>query len=294
VPDRNNEANLDSPESPPDTIGEEKRMPEYPPGTPSWVDLSSPDPDASAAFYKELFGWEAVESEDPEAGGYRQFKLNGKSVAGLSPIWQEQQPPMWTTYVSVADADEAAGKIKDAGGQLFMEPFEVLDAGRMAVFADTTAAVCAIWQPKAHRGAEIVNRVGALGWNELQTRDLEKAKEFYSAVFGWRPETMDFDGGEYTRWFLGERIVGGMIEIGEDWPPEMPSNWAAYFNVDDADETVAKAQATGGKLLEGPRDIPDLGRFAFLADRHGAAFAVIALVPEARERNEAIAAEIGA
>ena len=270
-------------------------MPDYPPGTPSWVDLASPDPDASAAFYKELFGWEAELGENPEeTGGYRRFMLNGKSVGGLMPLMNEGQPPAWSTYVSVDDADETMGKVTDAGGQAMIEPMDVMDLGRMAFFLDSTGAACGLWQPGQHRGAEVVNRVGALGWDELHTRDPDKAKEFYTAVFGWEPETIDMGGSEYTRWHLGDRIIGGMMEIGEDWPAEVPSNWAAYFNVEDADETVSKAEAAGGKLMEGPRDIPELGRFAFVSDPHGAPFAIIALLPEARERNEQIAAEIGA
>jgi hypothetical protein len=270
-------------------------MPEYPPGTPCWVDLSSPDPDASATFYKELFGWGTELRADPEkTAGYRTFVQDGKSVGGLTPLMSDEQPVVWSTYVRVADADETIGKVTEAGGQPIFETRDVLDLGRMSFFVDPTGAACGIWQPGQHKGAEMVNREVSLGWNELQTREPDKAKEFYPAVFGWQPEDLEFAGGTYTRWELNGRLVGGMIEMGEQWPPEVPSNWAVYFNVADADETVAKAQATGGRLVEGPRDIEELGRFAFVADPHGATFAVMALLPEARVRNEAIAAEIGA
>ena len=148
---------------------------------------------------------------------------------------------------------------------------DVLDLGRMGFFMDPTGAAFGIWQPKEHTGAEVVNRAGSFGWNELQTRDAEKAKEFYAAVFGWEPVDTDMGGGSnYIRWQLGDRIVAGMIQMDENFPPEMPSNWLVYFGVEDADEAVAKAQAAGGSVHVEPTDIPGMGRFAVLADPHGA------------------------
>jgi len=268
-------------------------MPDYPPGIPSWVDLSSPDPDASAAFYGQVFGWETVESDDPEAGGYRQFKLGGKSVAGLTPLWGEQQVPWWTTYINVADADETAAKIKEAGGRLFMEPFDVLDAGRMAVFADPTGAVCAIWQPKEHRGAELVNQPGSLCWNELTTREPDKAKEFYAAVFGWDAELDESGPIPYTRWKLGDQVIGGLMEMGDQFPPDVPPYWGVCFAVEDTDATVSKVETAGGQVRVPPTDIP-VGRFAVLDDPQGVQFAVITLAAGSREVGEAQAAQMGA
>ena len=88
-------------------------MPDFPPGTPSWVDLSSPDADASAAFYGAIMGWTASESGPvEETGGYRMFEQDGKRIAGLMPHVQEDQPTAWATYVSVADADETGVQFK--------------------------------------------------------------------------------------------------------------------------------------------------------------------------------------
>ena len=271
-------------------------MPDYPPGTPCWIELSSPDLDASEAFYQELFGWETEFRADPEkTGGYRTITLDGKSVGGLAPIMSEGQPPAWATYIYVTDADETVGKVKDAGGQAITDIIAVLDLGRMCVFMDPTGAAFGIWQPKEHKGAEDVNRVGTLGWNELQTRDAEKAKDFYVSVFGWEPVDTDMGGGSnYTRWQLGDRMVAGMIQMDENFPPDIPSNWLVYFGIDDTDEAVAKAQAAGGSVHVEPMDIPGMGRFAVLTDPHGAVFAIIALVPEVLERGEKQAAEIGA
>jgi len=157
---------------------------QYAPGTPSWVDLGSPDLDASRAFYGKLFGWDAQVAPEPEAGGYTMFLLDGKAVAGLGPLMHPDQPPAWTTYVSVGDADATVAKVRESGGAVVLEPMSVLRAGRMAIFTDPTGAFLSIWEPGEHGGAEVVNQPNSLSWNELATRDIATAKAFYQKVFG--------------------------------------------------------------------------------------------------------------
>jgi predicted enzyme related to lactoylglutathione lyase len=247
----------------------------YEPGTPSWVDLASPDLTSSVAFYTELLGWEARD-QGPETGNYHMFDKGGVPVAGGAPIMMEGQPPAWTTYISVSDADEAIAKVKAAGGIVFVEPMDVLDVGRMAVFADPTGAAAAVWQPRNHIGAGLVNEAGALTWNELNTRDIDAAKRFYGEVFGWEGQTGDMGGMEYTTWKLGGADIGGMLHISPDLPPEVPAHWLAYFGVADTDATIATATGLGATLVAGPIDIP-AGRFAVLIDPVGAVFGVLAL-----------------
>ena len=247
----------------------------YVPGTPSWADLASPDVDASVAFYGDLFGWVAPELP-PEAGGYRMFELRGVPVAGAAPIMMPGQPPAWTTYVSVEDADASIAKAKASGATVFVEPMDVLDVGRMAVFADPTGAACAVWQPKAHPGAGLVNEPGALTWNELSTRDTAAAAAFYAAVFGWEAATTDMGDMEYTEWRLDGNPVGGMMPMPAEVPAEVPAYWLTYFATADCDDTVGRASAAGATVLVPPTDIPP-GRFAVLVDPAGATFATIAL-----------------
>ncbi len=255
-------------------------MPErssYPPGTPSWVDLGSPDLDASALFYGGLFGWEAVETGPvEETGGYRMFMRDGRHVAGLGPLHTADQPPIWTTYVSVQDADDAVRRIGEAGGRTLLEPLDVLEAGRMAVLADPAGAAFAVWEPAAHKGAAVVNEPGALSWNELATRDPDGAKRFYGEVFGWAGEAQAMGSDTYTVWMLGGEMVGGMIEMDERWPAEVPPHWMAYFAVHDADDAAELAEDLGGRVWVAPTDLP-VGRFAMLAGPHGEVFSVIAL-----------------
>jgi len=256
----------------------------YAPGTPSWVDLGTPDIEAAAEFYGGLFGWDVPESENAEqTGGYRQATLNGKPVAGMMPLMQEGQPPAWSTYVSVADADATAAAVKEAGGSVVAEPMDVMDLGRMAVFTDPTGAFFGIWQPGTFPGAGLVNEPGALAWNELNTRDPEAAKAFYGAVFGWTFEDQDMgEMGSYTTINLGEGPVGGIFDMAArpDIPEQVPAHWQLYIAVADTDATVEQAKQSGGSVMVEPVDIP-AGRFAILADPFGASFAVIALSDEA-------------
>jgi len=250
----------------------------YTPGTPCWVELSgTPDVEASEGFYRELFGWEMPElPNSAELGGYRRAKSNGKDVAGVSPRMQAGQPTVWATYVSVEDAAATLAKIVDAGGEPITQPMDVMGLGTMAVFTDPTGAVCGIWQPGTFAGAELVNEYGACGWNELGTRDIAAARDFYAAVFGWDyAEEESERAGTYTVWKVGDEMVGGMLDMNAlGLPDEVPPHWLVYFMVEDTDAAVEKAKSGGGDVRMEPIDIP-IGRFAVLADQFGAVFAVM-------------------
>ena len=249
----------------------------YTPGTPCWVELSTPDIEATEAFYGDLFGWEIPEQPNSvQPGGYRRAKKNGKDVAGVSPLQQEGQPPAWSTYVSVEDAAATLAKVGAAGGGVIVEPLDVVGLGTMGVFTDPTGAVCGVWQPGTFAGAELVNDPGTFGWNELGTRDTAAAKAFYAAVFDWSYEDEESErAGIYTVWKAGDAMVGGMLDLGAlEMPAEVPPHWLVYFGVEDTDAAVEKVKSGGGDVRFGPVDVP-VGRFAVVADPFGAAFAVM-------------------
>ena len=255
----------------------------YEPGTPCWIDLGTPDQDAAAEFYGGLFGWSVEADENAEqTGGYRVAMLGDKAIGGVMKLMEEGQPPAWSTYISVEDADATAAKAREAGGTVVVEPMSVLDYGRMAFVADPTGAFIGIWQPGKNKGAGLVNEPGALSWSELNTRDLDAAKSFYGDVFGWTFEDKDMgDAGSYTTINLNGSPVGGILNMAERGVPEqVPAHWQVYFAVEDTDATIAKAKESGGNVMVEPIDIP-AGRFSILVDPHGASFAVIALSEEA-------------
>lgn len=253
----------------------------YEPGTPSWADTSQPDPQSAVEFYTGLFGWEAEDGmPEDEQGQYFLCRLGGRNVAAISSQMPEAPPiPVWNTYITVEDADATAAKAKEAGGNVLMEPFDVMEAGRMAVVADPAGAVFCVWQPKEEPGARLVNEPGTLSWNELATRDPDGAKEFYGVLFGWSANPMDFGEVSYTVWQLdgadGESGVGGMIPMtGHQWPEDLPPHWMVYFAVEDTDAAAGKALGLGGKVVVEPFDTP-AGKIAVLNDPSGAAFSII-------------------
>ena len=245
---------------------------EYEPGTPSWVDLGSPDIDASVAFYGGLFGW-AFESAGPveETGGYGMFTLDGKNVAGLGPQMNPDQPPYWTMYVSVADIEATAARVEAHGGTIVVPPMEVMTAGKMGVFIDSVGAAVSGWQPIEHIGAQIVNEPGSFCWSELRTADVGPAFGFYERVFNWVANSIEMDATPYTLWQLGDRPIAGMMA-----DPDGPSRWETSFAVADCDAAVAKAVQLGGSVAHAAVD-SSAGRYAMLVDPHGAGFGVIAL-----------------
>jgi hypothetical protein len=243
-------------------------MTRYEHGVPSWVDIGITDPGAGVRFYSDLFGWEGQDMGE-EAGHYTIVSKDGKQVAAISPA-QDPGPPHWTTYVNVDDADEVTRRAEAAGGTVIAAPMDVMGAGRMAIFADTTGAVIAVWQPGQHLGAQLVNEPGAFAWSELSSSDVAASRAFYSDVFGWGWGGSD----DYSEAQVSGRTIAGLMARRPGLPADVPDSWLVYFGAADVDAAVAKASELGASVIVGPTDIPDTGRFAVLADPQGAAFAV--------------------
>jgi predicted enzyme related to lactoylglutathione lyase len=250
----------------------------WPAGTPCWVDLGVSDIPKAIAFYTAQFGWD-IQEGPPEAGGYALAHLEGRTVAGIGPkMGSPEAPSAWTTYVATDDADKTALRAKGAGGQLLMEPMDVMESGRMAVIMDTTGAAFGIWQARAHTGAGIANVPGALSWNEHMSRDFEGAKAFYAAVFGYEFGDMSSDGFSYATLLLDGHEVGGIGEYPADVPASIPAAWTTYFATADTDAAVAQAKKGGGTVVRPPEDSP-YGRLATVTDNQGAMFSLLSTAP---------------
>jgi hypothetical protein len=246
----------------------------YTEGTPSWVDLGTPDLEAAKRFYGDLFGW-TYEGGGEEAGHYTMASQDGLEVAALAPQMDPSDPPRWSTYFASDDADRTAARITEAGGRLAMDPMDVFDAGRMLIAFDPSGAPFGVWQGKAHIGARRVNEHGALIWSELHTGDSKTADEFYTAVFGFEPEQLG-DGVEfdYVTYKVGDRIIGGRNKLASDDTSGTPTGWLTYFAAADTDRVAAGVREGGGTVLTEPRD-SEYGRMAVFTDPWGATFAVI-------------------
>ncbi|MCB8945450.1 MAG: VOC family protein [Ardenticatenaceae bacterium] len=249
----------------------------YPDGVFSWVDLSTTNTEGAKAFYTGLFGWEFVDLPLGEMGFYTMYQIDGHNVAGMGQMMPDMQaqgiPPYWSSYVNHSDADAIAAKVAEAGGSVMMPPMDIFDSGRMGMFQDPTGAVFGVWQPKEMIGAQVVNQANALVWNELQTRDGAAAKAFYEAVFGWQSHVVDDSG--YVTFAVNERVQAGVMEMNENFPESVPSNWQVYFMVEDVQAAAAKAAELGGTVLMPPTSAGDMGTFAVIQDPQGAVFTVM-------------------
>jgi predicted enzyme related to lactoylglutathione lyase len=250
------------------------------PGTFSWVELATTDPDTAKSFYGELFGWDAQDNEIPGGGGtYTMALIRGNAVAGIAAQPEQQRsagvPPNWFSYVAVAGADEAAERAKEVGGQVHAGPFDVGKAGRMAVIGDPSGAMLGVWQAGDAPGAARVNEPGCFSWNELVTNDPDVARDFYSGLFGWSFEEASTDGGGPRYWIIGHdgAAAGQNGGVREPGPQEerLAPYWVPYFATVSADSSVARAEELGGAILIPVTEIP-AGRFAGVRDPQGAVF----------------------
>lgn len=250
----------------------------WPDGTPCWADLGVTDVAKAREFYRDVFSW-TVQPGGPETGGYSIAELHGRSVAGIGPkMGPPEAPTMWMTYLATSDADATVAKIKSAGGELVMEPMEVMDAGRMAAARDPAGAAFGIWQARAFPGAQIVNDPGAMRWNEQMSRDFEGSKAFYAAVFGYEYADMSRDGLSYATFKVDGRDVGGIGGYHAGVPADMPAGWRLYFGAADTDALVAQVRAHTGSVIFEPIDHP-YGRLATVADDQGARFSLLGVTP---------------
>jgi uncharacterized protein len=274
----------------------------YPEGVPCWVDTAQPDPQAAVEFYGGLFGWDFEDRMPAEApGNYFVATIRGKDVAAIGSQMEGSPPqPYWSTYVWVDSADDAAAKAREAGGSVLAEPFDVMEAGRMAVLADPQGAAINVWQAGRHRGAQLVNEPGTWNFSELNTSDPSAARAFYGALFGWEATDLELDGQTSAMWrrpgyadHLEERDPGLRRRMADQGAPpgfedcvawmlplngDQPPHWSVTFAIDDADAAAAKATELGGTVLVPPMDAPYV-RLTVLRDPQGAVFTASKYVP---------------
>lgn len=246
------------------------KVTKYPQGTFSWADCASTDVKKSKKFYSDVMGWDIEDIPIGEGEFYSMFKHDGENVTAVSPMQPDMQaqgvPSHWSNYVSVDDVDAVAKKAKDLGATLIVEPMDVLESGRMAFLVDPVGATLGLWQPKNHIGASLVNTPGAMTWNELMTRDTDKAKDFYGKLFGW---TYQADERDYILINNGSRPNGGMLKMDDSFG-DMPPAWGTYFSVKDIEATAKKVESAGGTLNMGITSAGEVGRFIVASDPTGA------------------------
>jgi hypothetical protein len=244
----------------------------YKPGTFSWAELASRDTVGAKAFYTGLFGWSYEDTPVGESSVYTMFSQDGRAVAALHPGQQDGAPPVWLSYVTVEDADATTERAKELGASVFAGPFDVMEAGRMSVLSDPQGAAFALWQPRDHIGAGLVNGPGSLTLNQLNAADTSAAGDFYSTLFGWEVRGQDAPGPPYYGIYNDGALNAGMMDLPEGSPG--PPHWLVYFGSDDVEAAVERIGELGGSTLVEPMPVPG-GRIAVAQDPQGGTFGLV-------------------
>jgi predicted enzyme related to lactoylglutathione lyase len=251
------------------------------PGSFCWIELATSDQPAAKNFYGSLFGWTVQDFPMGPNDFYSMFSLEGRSTGAAYTMRPEQTaqgvPPHWMLYVATDSADESASRASQAGGKVIAPAFDVFDVGRMAVIQDPTGAVFSLWQAKSHAGIGIAGVNGTMCWVDLSTPDPERAKQFYSDVFGWKIEPGQDPSG-YLHIKNGDEFIGG-IPPAAFRNPSTPPHWLIYFLVSDCDASTAQAKEMGANVLMPSMTLENVGRWSVVADPQGAVFAIFQAAP---------------
>jgi predicted enzyme related to lactoylglutathione lyase len=251
-------------------------------GSFCWGELMTSDQNAAKKFYGDLFGWEFVDIPMPQ-GVYTMCRKDNADVGAITAA-MPGVPNHWGVYFMVENADASAAKAKELGGKVMMGPFDIPEAGRMAVIQDPQGPVCCLFQPGLHKGATYKGAYGMITWPEVYVPDAAAAVSFYGSLFGWKtkPES-DFDKAEYVEWVLNGVHIGGLMPMRGDMWKGVPPHWMLYVTVADCAASAGQVKELGGNVCVGPHDIPNVGKFAVVNDPQGVTFSIIQLTGRGAE-----------
>ena len=246
-----------------------------------WYELMTTDPVAAEAFYRQAIGWNTADAGMPDMK-YTILSAGTTGVGGLMALPEDAKargvPPNWTGYVGVADVDAMTTRVTAAGGAVHHPPQDIPGVGRFAVVADPHGAVFCLFKgnrdeapPQPPAGTP-----GTIGWHELAAGNLDAAWAFYSTLFGWtKADAMDMgpEMGVYQLFAAGDHPIGGMMKR----PPQVPmACWLYYVNVDAIDAAISRVSGGGGKVVNGPMEVPGGSWIAQCTDPQGVMFAMVA------------------
>jgi predicted enzyme related to lactoylglutathione lyase len=242
-------------------------------GNFAWHELMTTDTQAASAFYPKVTGWKPQPYE--RDASYTLFMGNKAPMGGLMsfPSDAASAPPSWIVYIETPDIGGTIAHAQRLGGRLHREPQDIPEIGRFAMLDDPQGATFSVIQSlNPAPGSTARPGLGDFSWHELATRDHRAAIDFYSQLFGWRKGPAHDMGamGVYQIFLVNGREAGGMFVA----PPGMNVHWLSYVNVSDADAAARAATAAGGRIINGPMEVPGGDRIAQILDPQGAAFAV--------------------
>lgn len=244
-------------------------------GTPCWYELTTPDLEAAQAFYTAVIGWTFSGAGMPDFD-YRLASAGGDMVAGLMLPPKAGMPPFWTVYVAVDDGEATLAALRAGGGMVHKDLAEIPGTGRFAIVADPQGAVFGILEPLpgGAGGAFDQKKSGHGNWHELMSSDPKAAMAFYGRVFGWTPsQSMDMgEMGSYDLFAHRGADIGGMMRL---MPGMTGSFWLPYFGAEGIDRAVAQVTGSGGRVMNGPMEVPGGAWIIQAQDPQGAMVAFV-------------------
>ena len=241
-----------------------------------WHELNTADTAAGERFYRSITGWGILPFEqDPS---YRMWTADDVPQGGLMVLPEAAKemgaPPHWLSYIGVADVDATVRQASELGARTFVPPRDIPNAGRFSVLADPQGAVFAVYASAQSMGEpETGPKPGEFSWHELATTDGQAAWTFYQELFGWvKTEAMDSPMGTYQMFGRNGFTYGGIYTKPKEMP--VPPHWLPYIMIKSVDKVLASITAAGGKILNGPMDVPGGDRVVMCMDPQGAAFAL--------------------
>ncbi len=243
-----------------------------------WYDLMARDPKGAEDFYQKVIGWSYTDYP-MENMTYRMIKPGEEHIGGIVGLEQQEVPAHWLSYIQVPDVDEACKRASEMGGHVSHPPTDIPEVGRFAVVTDPQGGTFSPFTP-LKSGESVPEGNGTVAWRELITSDPEAARDFYANLIGWEQDQMKIGDDDYVMFKSGGNFIGGLIM--KPIPREQAQPlWIPYFQVEDVDDACKTAEENGGRIQYQPTDIPDIGRFAIMADPDGATFAVF--TPEKKD-----------
>ncbi len=244
-----------------------------------WYDLMTTDATAAKAFYNQVIGWGTKPWEGSDMP-YTMWTRGKEPIGGIMDLPEEADaagaPPHWLAYVAVTDVAATCGRATELGGTVLHAPMDIEGAGCFAILRDPQGAVIAVYTSEnLSTDAPEAPGVGQFSWHELATSDLQAGYDFYADLFGWETkEDLDMGEGWIYRLYgeTGSFPLGGMFTKPDEMPG--PPMWLYYISVPSVDDAVARVKELGGKVLNGPMDVPGGDKIAQCMDPQGAAFAL--------------------
>ena len=239
-----------------------------------WHDLLTDDVNSVKSFYGNLFGWTFDDGGDPDAV-YTTILLNSNPIGGIVYLEKKEgninYAAQWMEYISVNDVDEVFKEVKKQNCKVYREPFDILDRGRIAIFADLRGALIAILSSSSGDPGDEEVEYNNWFWDELWTDDIDNSVNFYKSLFGYTTEEYKTRSDkDYVMFRTTERRRAGVLKIPFD---EVKPNWLPYVAVKDVKEVENKVEGLGGKIMVSSDKI--IGNdAAILADPSGAVFTI--------------------